>query len=86
MVLAAMAKTLSNRAAARYLGCSYMHYKRYAKLYRDEEQNKSLFEVQLNQQGKGIPKFLKNGKKETALLDILEGRVDPTSFGPDKIK
>jgi len=86
MVLAAMAKTLSNRAAARYLGCSYIHYKRYAKLYRDEEQNKSLFEVHLNRQGKGIPKFLKNGKKETALLDILEGRVNPDSFGPDKIK
>ena len=29
MVLAAMAKTKSNRAAARYLNVSYIHYKKY---------------------------------------------------------
>jgi len=85
MILAAMAKTKSNKAAARYLGCSYIHYKKYAKLYQDEN-GKTLFEKHLNQSGKGIPKFLKNGKKETALIDILEGRIDPSSFGPDKIK
>ena len=35
MVLAAMDKTKSNRAAARYLSVSYVHYKRYAKMYID---------------------------------------------------
>lgn len=85
-ILAAMAMTKSNKAAARYLSCSYIHYKKWAKLYKDEESGKSLFEIHLNQCGKGIPKFLRNGKKETALIDIIEGRVDSSSFGPEKIK
>ena len=33
MILAAMAKTKSNKAAARYLNCSYIHYKMWAKRY-----------------------------------------------------
>ena len=79
MIVAAQANTKSNMAAARYLHVSYQHYKRYAKLY-------SLFEDHKNQSGKGIPKFLKNGKKEPALLDIIEGRVSSASFSPAKIK
>jgi hypothetical protein len=86
VVLAAMAKTKSNKAAARYLGVSYTHYKSYAKLYVDEASGKTLFDIHKNQQGKGIPKFLKNGKKETALLDIIEGRIDASHFKPEKIK
>jgi hypothetical protein len=34
--LAAVAKTKSNRAAARYLNCSYTHWKKWAKFYKDE--------------------------------------------------
>ena len=44
MVLRAMKHTKSNMSAARYLGCSYPHYKQYAKLYKNEE-GKTLFEV-----------------------------------------
>ena len=36
--------------------------------------------------GKGIPKFLKGQGKEPALIDIIEGRVDASSFSPNKIK
>jgi len=32
-ILAAQSATLSNQAAARYLGCSYQHYRKYAKAY-----------------------------------------------------
>jgi hypothetical protein len=78
-IAAAQAKTMSNMAASRYLHVSYQHYKRYAKLY-------NLFDGHKNQSGKGIPKFLNNGKKSPALLDIIEGRVSPTSFSPAKIK
>jgi transposase len=85
-VLAAMAKTKSNRAASRYLNVSYQHYKKWAKFYKDLDTSKSLFELHINQCGKGIPKFLNNGKKMPALLDIIEGRVDPSSFNPEKIK
>ena len=86
MVLAAMAKTKSNRAAARYLNVSYIHYKKYAKMYVDQETGKTLFELHLNQAGKGIPKFLKSSGKEPALIDILEGRIDASNFTPEKIK
>ena len=85
-IKAAMAKTKSVKAAARYLNCSYHHLKRYMKLYTDEETGKSLFELHKNQCGKGIPKFLKGKGKEPALIEIIEGRVDPSSFSPEKIK
>ena len=87
MILAAMNKTKSNRAAARYLNVSYQHYKKWAKLYESEEDDhKSLFDQHLNQAGVGIPKFLNGGGKEPPLLDIIEGRVDASSFSPEKIK
>ena len=86
-ILAAMSQTRSNRAAARYLNVSYPHYKKWAELYDStEEEYKSLFDQHLNPSGKGIPKFLSNKGKEPALLDIIEGRVDASSFSPDKIK
>ena len=87
MILAAMNKTKSNRAAARYLNVSYQHYKKWAKLYESEkDEHKSLFDQHLNQAGVGIPKFLNGGGKEPPLLDIIEGRVDASSFSPEKIK
>ena len=89
-VLAAMSQTLSVMAAARYLGCSYHHIKRYMKLYTDEKTGKSLFEIHKNQYGKGIPKFL-TGKnaikgKEPPISEILNGNLSHTSFTPEKIK
>ena len=86
-ILRAMNVTQSNRAAARYLHVSYIHYKKWAKNYDATESGyKSLFEQHLNQSGKGIPKILKGSGKEPALLDIIEGRVDASSFSPDKLK
>ena len=84
-ILAAMAKTKSNAAAARYLNCSYVHYKKWAKVYESDTHD-NLFEQHKNQSGIGIPKFLRVGKKEPALLDIIEGRANAASFTPDKIK
>jgi hypothetical protein len=85
-ILSAMNKTKSNRAAARYLNVSYIHYKKWAKFYKDESTGVSLFEKHKNQSGKGIPKFLNQGKKDPALIDVIEGRVDPAHFSPQKIK
>ncbi len=85
MILAAMGKTKSNRAAARYMNVSYIHYKRWAKLYESKTHD-NLFEQHKNQSGKGIPKFLKGNGKEPALIDIIEGRIDSSSFSPDKLK
>ena len=69
MCLTAMDKTKSVKAAARYLNCSYHHLKRYMKLYVDEETGKTLFDKHKNQQGKGIPKFLKASGKEHRVTD-----------------
>lgn len=85
-ILRAQKNTRSNRAAARYLHVSYNHYKKYAKLYKDEETGKTLLEIHMNQEGKGIPKFLTNGGKEPPLIDLLEGRLPPEHFDPKKIK
>tara|TARA_R100001443_G_scaffold80496_2_gene87518 strand:- start:432 stop:1058 length:627 start_codon:yes stop_codon:yes gene_type:complete len=84
-ILAAMGKTKSNMAAARYLNCSYGHYKKWAKLYESDTHD-NLFEQHKNQSGVGIPKFLRVGGKEPALMDIIEGRANASSFTPDKIK
>lgn len=81
----AMGMTKSNRAASRYLHCSYIHYKRYAKLYTDEN-GVPLFDKHKNQSGKGISKFLPNRGKEPALKDIIEGRVPIDSYTPEKLK
>jgi hypothetical protein len=87
MIVAAINKTKSNKAAARYLNVSYQHYKKWARIY-DSPTHVNLFEQHKNQCGKGIPKFLSNGspRKEFALLDLIEGRIDPSSFNPAKIK
>jgi len=86
-IVAAMSQTRSNRAASRYLNISYPHYKKWAKLYDSSEEGfKSLFDQHLNPSGKGIPKFLSNSGKDPALLDIIEGRIDASSFSPEKIK
>jgi len=89
MVRAAVAKTKSNKAAARYTNCSYIHWKKWAKMYDATEPGyANIFEQHKNQSGKGIPKFLSNGnpRKDFALLDLIEGRIDPSSFNPAKIK
>lgn len=85
-ILLAQSRTKSNRGAARFLHVSYPHYKRYAKLYKDEETGMSLFEKHLNPSGKGIPKFLNVDGKEPALWDILEGRIPVEHYTPEKIK
>jgi hypothetical protein len=85
-ILRAMRHTKSNMAAARYLGVSYIHYKKWAKFYESDEEGKSLFDIHKNQSGKGIPKFLRSKGKEAPLIDIIEGRIDPSSFNPDKLK
>jgi hypothetical protein len=88
-VLSAMDKTKSVRGAARYLNCSYQHLKKWMKLYKDEATGKTLFELHKNQSGKGVPKFLSHapfGRKDPAILDIINGVVDPSNFNPAKIK
>lgn len=84
-ILRAMRITKSNRSASRYLHCCYHHYKKWAKLYVNED-NISLFDLHKNQCGKGIPKFLKGDGRDPILIDIIEGRADPSPFSAERLK
>ena len=83
--LRAMNNTRSNRGAARFLRCSFVHYKKYAKTYVNEE-GITLWEAHKNPSGKGIPKFISNKGKKAPLKDLIEGRLAISSFEPAKIK
>lgn len=84
-ILRAQKMTRSNMAAARYLHVSYNHYKKYAKMYKNED-GVTLLEAHMNQSGEGIPKFALAGGKEIPLMDLLEGKVPIEHFDPRKIK
>jgi hypothetical protein len=81
----AQTMTRSNMAASRYLHVSYNHYKKYAKMYKNED-GVNLLEAHMNQEGKGIPKHLTNGGKEPPLMDLIEGRIPIEHFDPQKVK
>ncbi len=82
----AMKKTLSNRAAARYLNVNLYHYRDYARLYKDEKTGKTLYDLHMNTSGKGIPKYLKNIGNQPALQDLLDGKIPMEHYEPSKIK
>lgn len=84
-ILRAMKMTRSNMAAARYLHVSYNHYKKYAKMYKDEN-GVTLLEAHKNQSGAGIPKFALKGSSKIPLMDLLEGRVPIEHFNAREIK
>ena len=84
-ILRAQKNTRSNMAAARYLHVSYNHYKKYAKMFKNDE-GVTLLEAHKNQAGEGIPKFAVAGIDKVALMDVLEGRVPISHFDYRKIK
>jgi hypothetical protein len=83
--LRAMNSTRSNRAAARFLRCSFVHYKKYARTYVNQE-GVTLWEAHKNQSGIGIPKYLPNKGKQAPLKELIEGKISVASFEPAKIK
>lgn len=88
-ILRAMRLSKSNMGAARYLNVSYIHYKKWAKLYTDETTGKTLFEIHKNLGAKGVPKTLSGRKYPTSQYkaqDIIDGKVDVSRFKPDVIK
>ena len=88
-IVRAMKYTKSNRAAARYLGVSYQHYKPWAKRYKINDgdiEAPNLFDLHKNQSGKGIPKYLPNKRKDPNVRNIVETGTGWESFTPEKIK
>jgi hypothetical protein len=71
----AMAFTNSNKSAAKYLKVSYKSYKKYASKYTDPETGKTLFEMHLNKEGRGIKKhneFIKLKPGQTRIQAMLK--------------
>lgn len=85
-ILRAMKHTLSNKAASRYLQVSYPHYKKYAKLFVDEETGKTLFEKHKNRSGKGINKVINDTISTRNFIEILRGERSAYSWNPKKLK
>lgn len=67
----AMANSRSNKEAARWLGITDITYKKYAKSYIDETTGKNLFQLHMNQSGKGMPKNWTGGKWKKSLDEML---------------
>ena len=72
-VIYAMENSKSNMEAARFLRVSYPTYKKYAKMYKDDDTGTSLFEKHKNQQGIGVAKPYNVKKGKYSMEDILEG-------------
>lgn len=77
----AMSKTNSNLEAAQFLNISYDTWKKYAKLYKDEETGKNLFELHKNLGLRGkaktrVGRFKKKEFNEAKewLQDVLSGK------------
>lgn len=73
----AQKNTNSNRAASKFLGVSYLTYRKYAKLY-------GLFEGHLNQTGIGVDKGFSKKPNNLPLRDILDNKH--TNYSPAKLK
>ena len=85
----AMKNTLSNRAAARFLGVDYRTYKKYAEQYYNhtlgKHGDKNLFEVHKNQRGVGLKHKSKKGyKNRFPINEVVEGKHP--SHPPAKLK
>lgn len=82
-ILRAMRVTKSNMHAARHLHVSYEHYKKYARLYKNED-GITLLEAHKNQAGQGIAKY--SSKKLPQFKSILDGSVPPKHLDRDEFK
>lgn len=93
----AIRNTQSNKSAAMFCRVSWPTYKKYAKLYKDEN-GVDLYEKHKST-GKGIRKFRASGKgfggapkdkwgrtKEPKLSDLIYGKVNVDLYNPEKIR
>lgn len=86
-IIAAMKVTQSGLSCARHLGINWHTLRDYAKLYKTDDGTQTLHEAMKNPSALGIPKFRKEGgRKQPAVLDIIEGRVPASVTTPQKLK
>ena len=82
----AMKHTQSNFQAARYLNLTIDTYRKYAKLYIDQETGKTLYELHKNNSGKGIKKFAWKHDISVEKLNEIMSRESYRAFNLNKIK
>lgn len=70
----AIRNTQSNSGAARFLGVALSTYKKYASIFIDETDGRSLYDKHCNQRAKGIHKTRLFFNKEIPLNDILNNK------------
>ncbi len=80
----AMKNTLSNRSAAKFLGLHYNTYKKYAKMYFNDD-GISLFESHKNQRGAGITHKSRKGYKDKYPIEEVLAGMHP-EHPTDKLK
>ncbi len=64
----------SAAGAARYLNVSYNTFRRYAKMYIDEESGKTLFDLYKNPSGIGVKKVKYSSSPEYYIQEIIDGK------------
>jgi hypothetical protein len=82
-ILRAIKVTKSNMHAARHLHVSYNHYKKYARMYKNDD-GITLLEAHKNQEGKGIRKY--SHKKLPKFTAILDGEVPSRHLDREEFK
>lgn len=87
VVKSTLESTKSMMEAARVLGCSYVHLKKFLKIYKTEEGIPFLHAYK-NQSGKGMSKNARKtmGDNTIKTMDILTGKVNIARFTYEQIK
>ena len=86
-LISTLEKTKSLTEAARVLGCSYVHLKKYLKVYKDDN-GKLLIDAYKNQAGKGLSKNARKSMGDNTIktMDILTGKVSITKFTYEQLR
>lgn len=82
----AMKATQSNFQAARYLNMTIDTYRKYAKLYIDQETGKTLYDLHKNNTGKGIKKISWKNEISIQKLEEILGRDNYRAVDAQKLK
>lgn len=82
----AMKFTQSNFQAARYLNMTIETYRKYAKLYIDQETGKTLYDLHKNNSGKGIKKISWKNEISLQKIDEILGRDAYRAVNAQKLK
>ena len=82
----AMKHTQSNFQAARYLNITIETYRKYAKLYMDQESGKTLYEFHKNNSGKGIKRVKWNHEISVDKINEIMASESYRAINQQKLK